>query len=406
MEWEGIKLMFEKSTPNLGLPQWSPKDHPDFLTDMNNAFKVLDERVHAEDESADAIAQLVEKVNKLTEDLTAVTADVELLKDTFNADEIEQMRDNINTLTDNVANITTAIQNHAASITEITSHLSVIDSDITAIKSTIVEHTSRISNNETMVTNLNTALSALEGTVNGISTLLSTVETDLQTAQSDIDELDTRIIATNAAVSSLQTDVTQVSNNAQTALNTANTAHTDAENAINKINQFMQVFALKKYTHTFSLDEMKLYNINVESARLVISLFTVGNILAATLYGVGLSDSNNKEFPFAPGYYHIDIAKHLPSAANILINYGGITVLNTDFDIALIPKGIHNSGPHKLSDFTFTIINRRTTDYVIGKQRGTHYAYNIASVAIIDLVTIPEEYEDYYVKEEEADEKQ
>ena len=406
MEWEGIKLMFEKSTPNLGLPQWSPKDHPDFLTDMNNAFKVLDERVHAEDESADAIAQLVEKVNKLTEDLTAVTADVEVLKDTFDADEIEQMKDNINTLTDNVANITTAIQNHAASITEITSHLSVIDSDIATIKSTIVEHTSRISNNETMVTNLNTALSALEGTVNGISTLLSTVETDLQTAQSDIDELDTRISATNTAVSSLQTDVTQVSNNAQTALNTANTAHTDAENAINKINQFMQVFALKRYTHTFSLDEMKLYNINVESARLVISLFTAGNILSAALYGVGVSDGSGREFPVAPGYYSIDIAKQLTSAANILINYGTGVQLSPNFNALLIPKSENFSGPHVLSDYILLITNRTGAVFPLNYQPGTHFAFNLASVAINDLVTIPEEYEDYYVKEEEADEKQ
>lgn len=406
MEWEGIKLMFEKSTPNLGLPQWSPKDHPDFLTDMNNAFKVLDERVHAEDESADAIAQLVEKVNKLTEDLTAVTADVELLKDTFNADEIEQMKDDITTLTDNVANITTDIQNHAASITEITSHLSVIDSDIAAIRSTIVEHTSRISHNETMVTNLNTALSALEGTVNGISTLLSTVETDLQTAQSDIDGLDTRITATNDAVSSLQTDVIQVSNNAQTALNTANTAHTDAENAINKINQFMQVFALKKYTHTFSLDEMKSCGINVESARMVISLFTTGNILSATIYGVGLSDGNGRQFPIAPGYRRIDIAQYLPSAANILVNYGGVTMLDTDVAIALVPKRTNYTGPHVLSDFNLVIVNKGTTDYVLERQQGTHYAYNLGSVGINTLVTIPEEYEDYYVKEEETDEKQ
>lgn len=398
--------MFEKSTPNLGLPQWSPKDHPDFLTDMNNAFKVLDERVHAEDESADAIAQLVEKVNKLTEDLTAVTADVEVLKDTFNADEIEQMKDNINTLTDNVANITTAIQNHAASITEITSHLSVIDSDITAIKSTIVEHTSRISNNETAVTNLNTALSALEGTVNGISTLLSTVETDLQTAQSDIDGLDTRITATNTAVSSLQTDVTQASNNAQTALNTANTAHTDAENAINKINQFMQLFASKQYTHTFSPDEMRLHGMYAESARMVISLFTAGNILSATVYGVGLSDSNAVELPISPGYHIIDITKYLPSAANILLNYGGSVRLGGDLTLAIVPKHEHYTGPHVLSGFNLIILNNSTTDIVMGRQTGTLYGYNLASVAINDLVTIPEEYEDYYVKEEEADEKQ
>lgn len=398
--------MFERSTPNLGLPQWSPKDHPDFLTDMNNAFKVLDERVHAEDESADAIAQLVEKVNKLTEDLTAVTADVEVLKDTFDAAELEQMKDDINTLTENVANITTAVQNHTASITEISSHLNVIDSDIATIKNTIADHTSKISDNENMITSLNTALSVLDGTVNNIRTLLSTVETDLQTAQSDIDELDTRIIATNATVSSLQTDVTQASNNAQTALNTANTAHTDAENAINKINQFMQLFALKNYTHTFTLDEMKLYGINVESARLVISLFTAGNILSATIYGVELSNGHGKNFPIAPGYYSIDISKHLPSAANILVNYGSTVLLSTDFNISLVPKHTNYNGPHVLSDFYFVIVNRRSTDFVTGLQPGTHFAYNIASVAINDLVTIPEEYEDYYVKEEEADEKQ
>lgn len=37
--------MYSLETPNLRLPQFQPNDHPDFLTDFNNAFEKLDKAV-------------------------------------------------------------------------------------------------------------------------------------------------------------------------------------------------------------------------------------------------------------------------------------------------------------------------------------------------------------------------
>lgn len=54
------------ATPNLGLPQWSPTDHPDFLTDINQAFKDIDK-------NAGDVGEEIKDVPKQISDLQALT---------------------------------------------------------------------------------------------------------------------------------------------------------------------------------------------------------------------------------------------------------------------------------------------------------------------------------------------
>ena len=53
-------------TKNLGLPNYNPNDHPDFLTDFNNAFKALDDKSLQYDEE---IQYLTRQCNELNEKL-------------------------------------------------------------------------------------------------------------------------------------------------------------------------------------------------------------------------------------------------------------------------------------------------------------------------------------------------
>lgn len=70
--------MSSNKTPNLQLPQFAAKDHPDFLTDFNDAFKKLDEVIGGLSTSSGAstveitaLKQSIEAMNTAITDLTA-----------------------------------------------------------------------------------------------------------------------------------------------------------------------------------------------------------------------------------------------------------------------------------------------------------------------------------------------
>lgn len=69
--------MYSKSTENLKLPQWEHSDHPTFLTDMNQAFKKIDDAVGPQGES---LAELQNKVSLLSDLSTSQQEDIEQLR--------------------------------------------------------------------------------------------------------------------------------------------------------------------------------------------------------------------------------------------------------------------------------------------------------------------------------------
>lgn len=69
--------MYSKSTENLKLPQWEATDHPAFLTDMNQAFKKIDDAVGPQGES---LAELQNKVALLSDLSTSQQEDIEQLR--------------------------------------------------------------------------------------------------------------------------------------------------------------------------------------------------------------------------------------------------------------------------------------------------------------------------------------
>lgn len=57
------------ATPNLGLPQWEPTDHPDFLTDLNQAFKNIDENAGSTGEEIKDVPKQISDLQTLTQSL-------------------------------------------------------------------------------------------------------------------------------------------------------------------------------------------------------------------------------------------------------------------------------------------------------------------------------------------------
>lgn len=61
------------ATPKLGLPQWNPSDHPDFLTDLNQAFKDIDENATGVSEEIAGYPGRLEELEALTQSLNEDT---------------------------------------------------------------------------------------------------------------------------------------------------------------------------------------------------------------------------------------------------------------------------------------------------------------------------------------------
>lgn len=61
------------ATPKLGLPQWNPTDHPDFLTDLNQAFKDIDKNASDTSEEIAGYPQRLEELETLTQSINEDT---------------------------------------------------------------------------------------------------------------------------------------------------------------------------------------------------------------------------------------------------------------------------------------------------------------------------------------------
>lgn len=69
--------MFKRGTDNFNLPQWDFDEHPDFLDDINPAYKTIDDNLHiAKSDSADALKQL----GTITPIVDGLTDDVDIAK--------------------------------------------------------------------------------------------------------------------------------------------------------------------------------------------------------------------------------------------------------------------------------------------------------------------------------------
>lgn len=70
--------MYSKETKLLGLPQWEPKDHPDFLTDINGAFQKIDNQLQKTDGlTVKAFNTLKDKVEENTANISNLHSETE-----------------------------------------------------------------------------------------------------------------------------------------------------------------------------------------------------------------------------------------------------------------------------------------------------------------------------------------
>ena len=138
--------MYSKETKNINLPQWTPNDHPDFLTDMNTAMETIDRAIGAVDENMTINNKKIAALNQ-SQDSTnqALAAINETLAGypTIN-ESIENINESINDLHTKNSNNSKTIVTMQAQITANTNSLSDVHQSIVEISKDIQTNTSNI----------------------------------------------------------------------------------------------------------------------------------------------------------------------------------------------------------------------------------------------------------------------
>lgn len=81
-------MSFSKQTPNYGLPQWVGTDSPQFLTDVNEAFKKIDDQMKVNSEGGEDVSnelrQLSQEITDAQGEIAGLQADLTAVTQTAN----------------------------------------------------------------------------------------------------------------------------------------------------------------------------------------------------------------------------------------------------------------------------------------------------------------------------------
>lgn len=128
--------MFGKSTENLGLPQWQPKDHPDFLTDINNAFKDIDSAYGTTSTSLDLVKKQIEEITE-----TNNIHDTLLNKHTEEISNIKDSIEGLDGISENIERIIETNTEQSESITQINDSITTLTNTLNLVKSKFKRYT-------------------------------------------------------------------------------------------------------------------------------------------------------------------------------------------------------------------------------------------------------------------------
>lgn len=128
--------MFGKSTENLGLPQWQPKDHPDFLTDINNAFKDIDSAYGTTSTSLDLVKKQIEEITE-----TNNSHDTLLNTHTEEISNIKDSIEGLDGISETIERIIETNTEQSESITEINDSITTLTNTLNLVKSKFKQYT-------------------------------------------------------------------------------------------------------------------------------------------------------------------------------------------------------------------------------------------------------------------------
>lgn len=175
--------MYSKETDFLKLPQWEFNDHPDFLTDMNDAFRKIDTGVNTADaggkENVKRIVNMEARVDLLSEKVQSIDYDVTDVSEKY--DELDDKTNN-----------SIAVLNN--SITLANEKISELNE---AITDEITARTSADNGLDAKITDLDNSVDTINEQISDIQDDISTLESSASNNNNRIDTIENELYDIN-----------------------------------------------------------------------------------------------------------------------------------------------------------------------------------------------------------------
>lgn len=219
--------MYTKTTQNLKLPQWTFNDHPDFLTDINNAFEVIDtsygEQGQVTAEMKENIQTLIVGMKTVEESLQEMQKVVDELGNLEDSPVITKIQQDISTLTENYNTLSTNVQANTTQLKSLSDHVNVIDSDINTLKNNISDINSNITTILGDITELQNSVDEAVKIANeakdlaesatgggGLTERVSNLEKSVSTIESQLSDVDKSIQNLTTAVTNIEKEISDI----------------------------------------------------------------------------------------------------------------------------------------------------------------------------------------------------
>lgn len=247
--------MYEKTTDNYDLPQWTAKDHPDFLTDMNQAMRTIDQGMEEAKVAADGAKDVVDKyqglldglqqtLDSIDQSITQLESTTESHSRSLNADAtaISNLRSDVDTLKAQVGTITAAdVKELQDTLTGYTASRTV-QMGINTVQQQLAPYNTTnkigtkvnelITSTEALAESIDNMLTAMEPynlTTNKIGTKVAALQTSLDALKAEVATLDTSGTELNTAFQTFKS--AQETKNQEVATQLASTTNKADANA-------------------------------------------------------------------------------------------------------------------------------------------------------------------------------
>lgn len=228
--------MYSKETKNLKLPQWTPCDHPDFLTDMNDAMNKIDDGYG---QAAHDHQELKEKVEALSVDFVAVKEQVEELKE--KVDRLSELEDNpvfielsnkVTALESTVDGIIQTDNRQDADLQNLTNQIETIKSDIETLVARVDNHDAEFTIHDREIRELKQEVIHLQNDVDDLRKHVIEFETKVATMEVKVGHIEGEQITQNDRITQVEQSVADQNDKVNSAVESATSAlekATDAE---------------------------------------------------------------------------------------------------------------------------------------------------------------------------------
>lgn len=321
--------MFSKMTEFLGLPQWQPEDHPDFLTDMNEAYRKIDDGVN----SADAGGK------ENYQQLLNIKAEVDILGDTT-----QELHNTLTTLSSDLEDYESAT---GGEIEDIKSNIALVDAKTTILNTALTdETTARTAKDNELDDSIDTIIQDMSDMKEDITDL----ESGLLTQKSNIKDLKSDMEASQVAISGLSNDITMI-----------HVAMDSYENSFNIIdNKFEEITSHMITTRSFNSTD---FDYEGTTIKFYISIPSYANSISGLFYFAGM-DATGMPLYFDCNFTVPILSNttfYLTTLWNKRTTQNGINYINN-----ILPTVIefhHNGSEYTYIAFNIGVIDNNVPDF-------------------------------------------